>query len=100
MVIILGLVILIAALVAGIAGVLGNGGSAHAVSHFSVLGYHQTGSAGVLFLTGIIVGAAGLLGLSLVLAGAGEPLAAARMRGAACSNPAGRPRPPARNATT
>jgi uncharacterized protein (DUF3084 family) len=70
MVIILGLVILIAALVAGIAGVLGNGGSAHAVSHFSVLGYHQTGSAGVLFLTGIIVGAAGLLGLSLVLAGA------------------------------
>jgi hypothetical protein len=70
MIIILGLVILAAALVVGVAGVLGNGGSAHAVSHFSVLGYHLTGSAGSLFLSGIVVGAAGLLGLSLLLAGA------------------------------
>jgi hypothetical protein len=70
MIIIVGLVILIAALVVGVAGVLGNGGSAHAVSHFSVLGYHVTGSAGTLFLSGIVVGAAGLLGLSLLLAGA------------------------------
>lgn len=70
MIIILGLVILVAALVAGVAGVLGNAGSAHAVSHFSVLGYHLTGSAGRLFLSGIVVGAAGLLGLSLLLAGA------------------------------
>jgi hypothetical protein len=70
MIIIVGLVILIAALVVGVAGVLGNGGSAHAVSHFSVLGYHVTGSAGALFLSGIVVGAAGLLGLSLLLAGA------------------------------
>jgi hypothetical protein len=70
MIIILGLVILVAALVVGVAGVLGNGGSAHAVSHFSVLGYHVTGSAGTLFLSGIVVGAAGLLGLSLLLAGA------------------------------
>jgi hypothetical protein len=43
MIIILGLVILIAALVVGVAGVLGNGGSAHPVSHFPVLGYHPTG---------------------------------------------------------
>ena len=70
MIIILGLIILVAALVVGVAGVLGNGGSAHAVSHFSVLGYHLTGSAGTLFLSGIVVGAAGLLGLSLLLAGA------------------------------
>jgi hypothetical protein len=70
MIIILGLVILVAALIVGVAGVLGNGGSAHAVSHFSVLGYHLTGSAGTLFLSGIVVGAAGLLGLSLLLAGA------------------------------
>ena len=70
MIIILGLIILVAALVVGVAGVLGNGGSAHAVSHFSVLGYHLTGSAGTLFLAGIVVGAAGLLGLSLLLAGA------------------------------
>jgi hypothetical protein len=70
MIIILGLIILVAALVAGAAGVLSNGGSAHAVSHFSVLGYHLTGSAGTLFLSGFVVGAAGLLGLSLLLAGA------------------------------
>jgi hypothetical protein len=68
--IIIGLIILVAAVVVGVAGVLGNGGSAHAVSHFSVLGYHVTGSAGTLFLAGIVVGAAGLLGLSLLLAGA------------------------------
>jgi hypothetical protein len=70
MIIILGLIILVAALIVGVAGVLGNGGSSHAVSHFSVLGYHVTGSAGTLFLSGIVVGAAGLLGLSLLLAGA------------------------------
>jgi hypothetical protein len=70
MIIILGLVILVAALIVGVAGVLGNAGSAHPVAHFSVLGYHLTGSAGTLFLAGIIVGAAGLLGLSFLLAGA------------------------------
>jgi hypothetical protein len=70
MIIILGLIVLVAVLVVGVAGVLGNGGSAHAVSHFAVLGYHLTGSAGTLFLAGIVVGAAGLLGLGLVLAGA------------------------------
>jgi len=70
MIIILGLIILVAALIVAVAGVLGNGGSAHAVSHFSVLGYHLRGSAGTLFLAGIVVGAAGLLGLSLLLAGA------------------------------
>ena len=70
MIIILGPIILAAALVVGVAGVLGNGGSAHAVSPFSIFGYHLTGSAGTLFLAGIVVGAAGLLGLSLLLAGA------------------------------
>ena len=70
MIIVLGLVILVAALIVGVAGVLSNGGSAHPVAHFSVLGYHLTGSAGTLFLSGIVVGAAGLLGLSLLLAGA------------------------------
>jgi hypothetical protein len=70
MIIILGLIIVVAALVVAVAGVAGNGGTAHAVSHLSVLGYHVTGSAGTLFLSGIVVGAAGLLGLSLLLAGA------------------------------
>ena len=70
MIIFIGLIVLAAALVAGAAGVLGNSGTAHAVTHFSVLGYHVTGSAGTVFLYGIIVGAAGLLGLGLLLAGA------------------------------
>src|SRR5512142_3087470 len=70
MIIILGLVILVAAVIAGVAGVLANGGHAHEVTHFAVFGYHVTGSTGTLFLYGIVVGALALLGLSLLLAGA------------------------------
>ena len=71
MIIVIGLVILIAAVVAGVAGVLSNSGSGHALTHpFAVFGYHVTGSTGTLFLYGIVVGALGLLGLSLLLAGA------------------------------
>ena len=70
MIVILGLVILVAAVVVGVAGVLANGGHAHAVTHFAVFGYHVTGSTGTLFLYGIVVGALGMLGLSLLLAGA------------------------------
>jgi hypothetical protein len=70
MIVILGLVILVAALVVGVAGVLSNGGHAHAVTHFAVFGYHVTGSTGALFLYGIVVGALALAGLSVLLAGA------------------------------
>ena len=70
MIVIVGLVILIAAAIAAVAGVLGNSGSGHALPHdFAVLGYHVTGSTGTLFLYGVVVGAAALLGLSLLLAG-------------------------------
>src|SRR5271167_1829187 len=70
MIVVLGLVILVAAVIAGVAGVLANGGQAHAVTHFAVFGYHVTGSTGTLFLYGIVVGALAMLGLSLLLAGA------------------------------
>jgi hypothetical protein len=70
MIVILGLVILVAALIAGVAGVLANGGHAHAVTHFAVFGYHVTGSTGTLFLYGIVVGAVALVGLGVLLAGA------------------------------
>ncbi len=70
MIVILGLVILVAAVIAGVAGVLANGGHAHAVTHFAVFGYHVTGSTGTLFLYGIVVGALALAGLSVQLAGA------------------------------
>ena len=68
MIIILGLIILVAAVVVGVAGVLGNGGT-HGLAHgFSVLGYHVT-SSGTVFLYGIAVGAVALFGLWLLLAG-------------------------------
>ena len=70
MIVILGLVILVAALIAGVAGVLANGGHAHAVTHFAAFGYHVTGSTGTLFLYGIVVGALALAGLSVLLSGA------------------------------
>jgi len=71
MIVLLGLIIVVAALVVGVAGVPGNAGSAHALTHgFSVLGYHVTGSTGTLFLYGIVVGAVALFGLWLLLAAA------------------------------
>src|SRR5579863_6811887 len=69
MIVILGLVILVAAVIAAVAGVLANGGHAHAVSHFTVLGYHVTGTTGTLFLYGIVVGLLAMGGLSLLAAG-------------------------------
>ncbi|MEY9874445.1 flagellar biosynthesis component FlhA [Streptacidiphilus sp. MAP12-33] len=71
MIIILGLIILIAAAIVAVAGIFTNTGSAHAVNGaFSVFGHHMTGSTGTLFLFGIIVGAAAMLGLGMLLAGA------------------------------
>jgi hypothetical protein len=71
MIVIFGLIILVAAVVVGVAGVLGNDGSGHALVHpFAVFGYHVTGSAGSLFLYGIVIGMIGLAGLSLLLASA------------------------------
>jgi uncharacterized membrane protein len=70
MIVLVGLVILVAATTVAIAGVLGNDGHSHALAHgFSVFGYHVTGSNGSLFLSGIVVGAIALVGLSLLLAG-------------------------------
>jgi hypothetical protein len=71
MIVILGLILLVAATIVGLAGVLGNAGSGHALSSgFSVFGYDVTGSTGTLFLYGIVVGAIAMLGLSMLLGGA------------------------------
>jgi hypothetical protein len=71
MIIVLGLVILVAAVVVGTAGMLSNSGHGHALTHgFSVFGYHVTGSTGTLFLYGVVVGAIAVFGLSLLLGGA------------------------------
>jgi hypothetical protein len=71
MLVVLGLLILLAAVIFGFAGVLGNSGSEHAVTNgFSVLGITVNGSTGTVFLIGIVVGLVAAVGLALLLAGA------------------------------
>ena len=101
MIVVLGLIILVAAIVVGVAGVLSNAGSAHALTHgFAVLGYHVTGSTGTLFLYGIVVGALAMLGLSLLLAERAAPRAAAVPRAAISNTPAVKRPQSASSATT
>ena len=107
MIIIIGLIILIAAVVVGVAVVLGNGGSAHAPIHLAVFGHHVTGTIGTLFLYGIVLGAVGLFGLSLLLARDSMRVMLTRWRARGSRSPAARRpsraarRPPsARTATT
>ena len=71
MIVIVGLVVLLVAVIVGLTGVLTNAGPTHLLTeNFSVLGYHVTGSTGTLFLSGIVIGAVAMLGLSVLLAGA------------------------------
>jgi hypothetical protein len=71
MLVIVGLIVLLAAVIIGVTGVLTNAGSAHLLTdHFAVLGYHVTGSTGTVFLYGIVVGAVAGIGLAVLLAGA------------------------------
>ncbi len=70
MIVILGLILVVAAVVVGLAGVLTNDDAAHALPNdFEVFGYHVTGSTATVFLSGIVVGAIGMAGLALLLAG-------------------------------
>jgi hypothetical protein len=80
---------------AGVAGVFANSGSAHTLTDdFAVFGYHVTGSTGVLFLYGIVVGGIGIAGLALLLAGARRGRAARReLKAARRDNSAGEARP-------
>src|SRR5690348_12240601 len=71
MFLLIGLVIVLAAVVVGVAGVLANGGSGHPLTdHFAVFGYHVTGSTGQLFLYGLVLGAIGTAGLAMLLTAA------------------------------
>ncbi|MGY4099831.1 hypothetical protein ACW2Q0_09760 [Nocardia sp. R16R-3T] len=70
MIIIIGLVVLIGAVIIGVAGVAANTGDVRtSPSDFGVFDYHFTVSAGELLLYGMAIGAIGMLGLSLLLAG-------------------------------
>ena len=71
MLVVLGLIILLVAVIVGLAGVLGNAGSEHALTDgFAFFGIEVNGSTGTLFLIGIVVGVAAVLGLGMLLAGA------------------------------
>jgi hypothetical protein len=59
-------IVLLAAGIIAIVGVLSNAGAAHPLTDFSVFGYHPTGSTGTLFLLGIAVGAVASLGFCLL----------------------------------
>jgi len=69
-IVLIGLIVVIAAVIVGVAGVSVNAGNAHELTdRFAVFGYHVTGSTGVLYLHGIVIGALAVIGLSLVVAG-------------------------------
>jgi hypothetical protein len=71
--IVLGLLLLVAAAVIAVDGVLTNLGHSHLLTRsLDIFGYHLTGSTGRLLLVGVILGAAGMLGLNLLLAGLGR----------------------------
>jgi hypothetical protein len=79
MIVILGLIVLLAAVIVGFTGVLTNAGAAHSLTeNFAVLGFHVTGSTGTLFLFGIVIGAVAMLGLCVLLAGARRTAARGR----------------------
>lgn len=65
-----GLLLLAAAVVVGIAGVSANTGGEHQLSGgFAIFGYHVHSSAGRLFLAGLLIGAVGMLGFLLATEG-------------------------------
>jgi hypothetical protein len=67
---VVGLLVLAAAVVVGAAGVAANTGVAHQLpGGFSMFGYHVHGSAGRLFFGGLLVGAVGMLGIIMVADG-------------------------------
>ena len=69
----LGLLLLTVAAVVALIGIFTNLGSSHQLSRsVDLLGYHLHGSTGKLLLVGVIVGAVGMLGLNMLLAGIGR----------------------------
>jgi hypothetical protein len=69
MIVIIGLLVLGGAAVVGVFGVAGNSGGAHPLGdNFAIFGHQLNGmSTGQLFLSGMVVGVVGMLGLSMLL---------------------------------
>ena len=67
---VLGLLVLAAAVVVGAVGVASNTGTEHQLPNgFSIFGYHIHGSVGKLFFAGLMIGAIGMIGLVMLLDG-------------------------------
>ncbi|WP_405136846.1 hypothetical protein [Nocardia sp. NBC_01388] len=70
MFIIIGLIVLIGAVVVGVAGIAANSGENHLIpGGFTVFEHTYAGSSGLLFAYGILIGAIGTCGLIMLLAG-------------------------------
>ncbi|MFC3966457.1 hypothetical protein [Nocardia jiangsuensis] len=70
MIILIGLLVLVAAVIVGVAGTVANTGESHYLaSDFTVFDYHFSGSSGLLFFDGIVLGALGMFGFVLVVGG-------------------------------
>ncbi|WP_067824566.1 LapA family protein [Nocardia inohanensis] len=70
MFIIIGLIALIGAVAVGVAGIQANTGDSHTLTNgFTVFDHTYTGSSGLLFAYGILIGAVGTCGLIMLLAG-------------------------------
>lgn len=67
---VVGLLLLAAAVAVGAAGVAANTGTEHQLSNgFTIFGYHLHGSAGRLYLAGLVIGAVAMLGFMMVAEG-------------------------------
>ena len=67
---VVGLLLLAAAVAVGAAGVAANTGTEHQLSSgFTLFGYHLHGSAGRLYLAGLVIGAVAMLGFMMVAEG-------------------------------
>ena len=67
---IVGLLLLAAAVLVGVAGVAANTGSEHQlVGGFAIFGYHVHASSGKLLFAGLVIGAVGMLGFLMATEG-------------------------------
>lgn len=67
---VVGLLLLAAAVVVGVAGVSANTGSEHQLAGgFGIFGYHVHDSAGKVFFAGLLIGAVGMLGFMMAADG-------------------------------
>lgn len=79
---VVGLLLLAAAVAVGAAGIAANTGSEHQLSGgFTLFGYHLHGSAGRLYLAGLLIGAVAMLGFMMVADGLRRDVALRRELG-------------------